>query len=256
VTTRRRAVVLGPVQPTFDPRFFDPITAWLRARGYAVEVLDTLDAVADPSMTVSDAAEEWLSRKPDITTSDLLCGNAFGGAVIQAMLPAVRPDIPVMLLSAPTVANALLSTRLNEVARHARIGNLAGALWTLDDHVRSALLPSPPMVSVTPAGDSRTSCRRIDLGMSLLASIDLSAPVARHQGPVLSVIGGRSRLVSTTHVRVPGQGVIAEIPDAGMRPHRDNWIAVEQVLNSHRDYLGGVADRCRSSQRIDTEGAA
>ena len=253
---RRRAVVLGPVQPTFDPRFFDPITAWLRARGYAVEVLDTLDAAVDPLMTVSDAAEEWLSRRPDLTDLDLLCGNAFGGAVTQAMLPAVRPDLPVMLLSAPTVSDALMSTRLNEVARHAQVGNLASAIRALDDYVRSALSPSPPMASITPAGDLRTSCRRIDVGMSLLASIDVSPAVTGHQGPVLSITGGQSRLVSTTHVRVPRHGVIAEIPDAGMRPHRDNWIAVEQVLGTYCNYLGGVVDTHRSSERVNTEGVA
>ncbi|MGJ0118597.1 hypothetical protein ACQ7HM_05260 [Williamsia sp. MIQD14] len=257
---RRHAVVFGPVQPAFDPVFFDPVTGWLGEQGYAVEILDSLAVVDDPMMTITDVADEWIRRRPDLAEVGLLCGNAFGGAVAQAMLPALPRDIAVLGLSAPTVADDRLAARLGDVAHHARMGNLAGALWTLDDFVRSEAMPAPARVATPVVADQNAACRRIELGMSLLTDLDVSAAVVAHTGPVLSIVGERSRLVTRSHARVPAHGATAVIPDAGMRPHRDNAAAVADVLAAQRAYLAGDADHAAPqhlpTHRIDTMGAA
>lgn len=260
MTRRRRAVVFGPVQPVFDPAFLDPITDWLTDNGYAVEILDSLTVIDDPAMTLADVASEWVRRRPDLEAADLLCGNAFGGALVQVVAPVVNPGVAVLALSAPTVADRVLGTRLAEVARHARMGNLAGALWTLDDLVRSESMPSPARVATPTTGDHLQACRRIDLGMSLLTDLDVSASITSHTGPVLSIVGARSRLVTADHVRLPTHGVVAEIPDAGMRPHRDNAAAVVDLLTEQRTFLAGRTDRAGArhhrTHHIDTQGAA
>ncbi|QIH99482.1 hypothetical protein BH92_06035 [Rhodococcoides fascians A21d2] len=250
--TRGRAVVFGPVQPVFDPGFFDPISAWLRAAGYAVELVDTLAVLEDDAMSVADVAAEWLRRRPELSESNLFCGNAFGGAVVQAMLPAVGPDAAVLTVSAPTIADASLAQRLGEVAELARHRRIDDALRTLDFYVRSHSVRSPSVEgAATRIDDIDNACRRIEMGMSMLTSIDLDTVVADHRGPMLAIVGQESRLVTTATVRVPEHGVIADIPRSGMRPHRDNWPAVARALAAHPIFADA-----RDTNRHNIEGAA
>lgn len=248
-------MVFGPVQPVFDPAFFDPISPWLRQAGYEVEVLDTLAVLDTDAMSLADVAAEWLSRRPDLAESNLLCGNAFGGAVIQAMLPSVRPEAAVLTVSAPTIVDASLAQRLGEVAAHARRRKIDDALRTLDYYVRSHTVRSPSVEgAATRIDDIGDACRRIEMGMSMLTSIDLESVVADHPGPMLAIVGQESRLVTTATVRVPTHGVIADIPLSGMRPHRDNWAAVERTLATH--FSPTAALEPRDSHRHNTQGAA
>ncbi|MEV5243432.1 hypothetical protein AB0K89_30605, partial [Streptomyces cinnamoneus] len=133
---RARALVLAPVLPQWDEgAFFAPVVRALTGAGVHVTVVDTLAAWDEDVTSLAALADRWHGLLPRFGPFDLLCGNALGGALAQALLPSVAPDTGVLLVSAPTVADTVLEQRLTEIADAARAGDLAGSLALLDHYV-------------------------------------------------------------------------------------------------------------------------
>ncbi|MCA6094914.1 hypothetical protein LE181_22420, partial [Streptomyces sp. SCA3-4] len=146
---RARALVLAPVLPEWDEgAFFAPVVRTLTDAGVHVTVVDTLAAWDEDITSLAAFTDRWRELLPRVGPFDLLCGNALGGALAQALLPSVPPATGVLLVSAPTVADAVLEQRLTQIADAARAGDLAGSLALLDHCVR----PGTPGEDVRPGG--------------------------------------------------------------------------------------------------------
>ncbi|GLZ29264.1 hypothetical protein Lesp02_14540 [Lentzea sp. NBRC 105346] len=215
-----RAVVFAPVLPHWDEgRFFTPIIRLLTELGCRVEVFDTLSRLDDSVTGVADLAQRWAA---EAQSADLVAGNALGGAVVQALLPSLRP-VPVLLVSAPTRTDHVLKSRLSSVAEPAAAGDLTRSLRRLTELVapEGVEVPKAPAVPT-----DEVACRRIAGGLRLLFDIDLTAQVSAHAGPLLHFVGERSQLVTSDHV---SDAVV--VPGAGMRPHYDRPEFVADHLN-------------------------
>ncbi|GAA0606784.1 hypothetical protein GCM10010174_24870 [Kutzneria viridogrisea] len=213
--SRPHALVFAPVLPQWDEgRFFATVTGALEAFGCRVTVVDTLALLEDSMTEVSQLARSWLPRMSEV---DLLVGNALGGAVAQALLPDLRPPATV-LVSAPTRADRVLAERLSTVADLAAEGDLSRSLAVLGELVTAEGV-EPPVHQPVPADEQ--ACRRIAGGMRLLLEVDLTEQVLSYEGPLMHLVGERSRLVTTAHLAAAAHHEVVEVPGAGMRPHSD-----------------------------------
>ncbi|MEV5242917.1 alpha/beta hydrolase, partial [Streptomyces cinnamoneus] len=71
-------------------------------------------------------------------------------------------------------------------------------------------------------------------GLPLLRGIDSTGAVRRHPGPLLSIVGGASRLVARRHVAVAAgpHHRVQVVPGSGMRPHTENTAEVSAAVTA------------------------
>jgi pimeloyl-ACP methyl ester carboxylesterase len=237
------ALVFAPVLPAWDGgAFFQPVIDTLTGSGCRVTVVDTLAAVDDGVTTLPALARRWQSLLAGYGPVDLLCGNALGGALAQALLPDIRPDTGVLLVSGPARSDDRLSARLAEIAGLADDGRLADSLELLDRLVSpvGARGNAPPRL---PLPDPTAAARRIATGLRLLSDVDVSAAVRGHPGPLLNLVGGRSQLVGPQHTVAAAHHQVRVLPGCGMRPHVEQAELVSEIIK------GFLHDECRRGAR-------
>ncbi|MHC0429376.1 alpha/beta fold hydrolase [Streptomyces sp. O3] len=241
-----RALVFAPVIPQWDGgAFFAPVIRALTGAGLRVRVVDTLAAWDESITTMEEFADRWhrllTGYEDGFGEPELICGNALGGALAQALLARLAPETAALLVSGPAVTDALLDARLTEIATLAADGELAESLRLLDRYVTchgvepaEAGRQKPTDSLLAGVDDPATAARRIAGGMRLLCGTDVSAVLARHPGPVLGIVGGSSQLVGRRHTAAVPHHRIAVIPDSGMRPHTE---CPEQVSSLIETFL-------------------
>ncbi|MED7948526.1 alpha/beta fold hydrolase [Streptomyces sp. BE303] len=233
------ALVLAPVTPGWDGgAFFTPVVRTLVGAGLRVTVADTLALWGEEVTSLAGLAARWREVLPTFGPVDVLCGNALGGAVAQALLPDIDPATAALLVSGPARSDTALAERLGAIADLAAAGRPAAALDLLSRRIlpqgrtpdtggvpAPATEPDPRTAPATetdadPATDTEAG-RRLAGGLRLLRDIDLTDAVRAHPGPLLQIVGGRSQLVTRRHTAAAPHHVVHVVPRAGMRPHFD-----------------------------------
>jgi pimeloyl-ACP methyl ester carboxylesterase len=228
------ALVFAPVTPHWDEgAFFAPVIRALNRAGLRVTVVDTLALCDGTTDSLARVTARWRALLPAFGPVDLLCGNALGGAVAQALLPYVDPATAVLLVSGPARTDAVLEQRLARIADLAAAGRTAEALALLHRRVLPADAPSPgPTATRTPTRTDPEAARRLAGGLRLLCGIDVSAAVRAHPGPLLQIVGGRSQLVTLRHTAAAPHHRVHVIAGAGMRPHAEQPAAVSALVET------------------------
>ncbi|MFJ9006926.1 alpha/beta fold hydrolase [Streptomyces canus] len=132
-----RALVLAPVIPHWDEgAFFAPVVRTLTGAGLGVTVVDTLSLWDEEVDSMASFVARWRALLPRFGPVDLLCGNALGGAVAQALLPYVDPTTAALLVSGPARTDPLLEDRLTDIANLAAAGRTEAALALLHRRVQ------------------------------------------------------------------------------------------------------------------------
>jgi pimeloyl-ACP methyl ester carboxylesterase len=224
------ALVFAPVLPVWDGGvFFRPVIDTLTGGGYRVTVVDTLAALDGGVTSVSALAQRLRSQVTEHGPIDLLCGNALGGAVAQALLPDIPPGTGVLLVSAPSKSDSRLAGRLAGIADLADNGRLAESLDLLDRLVLpvGARRHAPRPLRLQ---DRHLAARRIATGLRLLSDVDLSAEVRGHPGPLLNLVGERSQLVGVRHTVAAAHHRVRVVPGCGMRPHIEQAGLVSEIV--------------------------
>ncbi|PJN04071.1 alpha/beta hydrolase [Streptomyces sp. CB01201] len=226
------ALVLSPVTPRWDEgAFFTPVIEALTGNGLRVTVVDTLSLWDEEVDSMAAFTARWRELLPHFGPVDLLCGNALGGAVAQALLPGVDPATAVLLVSGPSRTDALLEARLGEIADLATAGRPGEALTLLNRRV----LPHGAVAaqeSVPPADADASAGRRLAAGMRLLCGIDLSPQVLAHPGPLLHIVGSDSQLVARRHTATAAHHDVQVVAGSGMRPHFENTAHVSGLIDA------------------------
>lgn len=268
VGRRARALVMAPVLAQWDGGgFFETVTSPLRRAGYSVTVVDTLSLLDSSVSSLDELAARW--RAELAGPVDLLAGNALGGAIAQLLATELDPADGVLLVSAPTRADAVLTSRLAEIAELAERCQLSAALQLLDARVRPEGVPSPPesataesrtaesAAAAVPNIASRAQASfRLARGLPLLFGLDLVAQVRAYPGKLTHVVGARSQLVTTAHVAGADHHTTVSVAGAGMRPQRDSPVTMSAILH---EFIGVGSERaCPASgvrRRSDQHGA-
>ncbi|QTE01852.1 alpha/beta fold hydrolase [Streptomyces cyanogenus] len=226
------ALVFAPVTPRWDGgAFFTPVTRVLAGAGLRVTVVDTLAAWDEETDSLDSFAARWRTLLPRFGPVDLLCGNALGGALAQALLPDLAPGTAALLVSGPARSDALLEARLTEIADLAAGGRSDAALALLNRRVQ------PRGHRTDPAGDGPaphdpSAGRRLAAGLRMLRGIDVSDAVRAHPGPLLQIVGSHSQLVTQRHTAAAPHHRVAVIEGAGMRPHFERTAEVSALVGS------------------------
>ncbi|MDH6130547.1 alpha/beta hydrolase [Kitasatospora sp. GP82] len=230
------ALVLAPVIPEWDGgTFFAPVIRTLLRTGLRVTVLDTLSVWDETVADLPAFVDRWAELLTRFAKPDLLCGNALGGAVAQALLPALDPGTAALLVSAPAVADPVLDARLTEIGDLAAAGRTADSLALLHRYVLPEGVEPFDSCAATSrgaAGDDPQAGRRMATGMRLLPGVDVSKQVTGHPGPLLGIVGGLSRLVGLRHTAAAAHHRVHEIPGCGMRPHSERPDLVDGLVES------------------------
>ncbi|MEV7560651.1 hypothetical protein [Streptomyces sp. NPDC089795] len=226
------ALVLAPVTPTWDEgAFFTPVIEVLAGAGLRVTVADTLSVWDGTVDSMADFTARWRKLLPGFGPVDLLCGNALGGAVAQALLPEVGPATAALLVSGPTRTDALLEARLGEIADLAASGRPGEALALLNRRVLPVSSASERDAGPTPEADEAAG-RRLVAGMRLLRGINLSPAVLAHPGPLLQIVGEQSQLVTRRHTAAAPHHEVHVVPGTGMRPHFEQAAHVSALIGA------------------------
>ncbi|MFF3909984.1 alpha/beta fold hydrolase [Streptomyces sp. NPDC001848] len=225
------AVVFAPVTPSWDEgAFFAPVIRVLTRAGLRVTVVDTLSLWDEGVDSMTSFVGRWRTLLPAFGPVDLLCGNALGGAVAQALLPDVHPATAVLLVSGPARTDAVLEERLGQIADLAAAGRAGAALALL--HRRVLPDGTPPADENCPPHADQAAGRRLAAGMRLLRGLDVSAPVRAHNGPLLQVVGSHSQLVTRRHTAAAPHHQVHVVPRAGMRPHAEQPAVVSALVDA------------------------
>lgn len=226
------ALVLAPVTPRWDGgAFFAPVTRALTGAGLRVTVVDTLSAWDEQIESLAALAARWRELLGRYGPVDLLCGNALGGALAQALLPDVAPHTAALLVSGPTRSDAVLEGRLTEIADLAATGRSGEALALLDRRVQPHDRRFEPGAGAPEPHDPQAG-RRLAAGMRMLCGIDLTDAVRAHPGPLLQIVGGHSQLVGRRHTAAADHHRTHVIAGAGMRPHFERTAEVSALVGT------------------------
>ncbi|MFJ9839953.1 alpha/beta fold hydrolase [Kitasatospora sp. NPDC101155] len=226
------ALVLAPVTPRWDGgAFFTPVTRALAEAGLRVTVVDTLSAWGEEIDSLAALADRWRQLLPQYGPVDLLCGNALGGAVAQALLPHLAPHTAALLVSGPARSSTVLEARLTEIADLAASGRSGEALALLNRRVQPHDRRFEPGAD-TPEPHDPEAGRRLAAGMRMLCGIDLTDAVRAHPGPLLQIVGGHSQLVGHRHTAAADHHRVHVIPGAGMRPHFERTAEVSALVGT------------------------
>lgn len=227
-----RALVLAPVTPAWDEgAFFAPVTSVLADAGLRVTVVDTLSLWDERIDSMDSFVARWRALLAQYGPVDLLCGNALGGAVAQALLPDVAPTTAALLVSGPARTDALLETRLTQIADLAAGGRSDYALALLNRRVQP-YGHCPAASADAPAPHDPDAGRRLAAGMRLLCGIDVTEAVRAHPGPLLQIVGSHSQLVTQRHTAAAPHHRVHVIPGAGMRPHFERTAEVSALVGT------------------------
>lgn len=237
---KQLAVVMSPVMPEWDEgQFFLPMTIPLVQAGFRVIVFDTLSLLSDKDESLDDFSHRWHQELLALGQIDLLVGSALGGAVVQVLLGKELgfQVKKVLLLSSPAIADPILDCRLGKMADLAMLGDIATALYLLDQLVQPASRISPTLPIEVDLDTASLQARRLHLGFRLLNRLDVRQASHGYTGTLLTVYGEQSQLVRAVnvHINEEAQHYRLPIPDGGMRPLLD---APALVMSSVFRHLG------------------
>ncbi|MGW2386578.1 alpha/beta fold hydrolase [Streptomyces sp. NPDC001658] len=226
------ALVLAPVTPRWDEgAFFAPVIRTLAGAGLRVTVVDTLSLWDESVDSMAALVARCRALLPDFGRVDLLCGNALGGAVAQALLPDVDPATAVLLVSGPARTDAVLEERLTRIADLAAADRPGAALALLHQRVLPHGAPGADGEAEPVPADAEAG-RRLAAGMRLLCGLDVSDAVRAHRGPLLQVVGSHSQLVTQRHTAAAPHHTVHVAPGAGMRPHAEQPAEVSSLVEN------------------------
>ncbi|MFF4060665.1 hypothetical protein ACFYZ8_27010 [Streptomyces sp. NPDC001668] len=228
------ALVLAPVTPRWDEgAFFAPVIRTLTGAGLRVTVVDTLSLWDEEVDSMASFVARWRALLPRFGRVDLLCGNALGGAVAQALLPYVDPATAALLVSGPARTDPLLESRLTAIADLASTGDAEAALALLNHRVLPA---GPPALDTEPVahGASRPGSAA---GTGPLAGGRGTRPPSTTSGarPTTTGSGTRTATADRDAEPVTADAVAARRLAAGMRLLCG--IDVSQAVLAHRGPL-------------------
>lgn len=233
----KKALIFAPVIPTWDEgRFFLPIINELTSLGYSVTVVDSLSLLHPHANNFMDFVQRWRNELERFEEFDLYAGNALGGALLQGLLPSLNPTAQVLLVSAPTIADEQLESRLEDIANLAATGQTSAALELLNHRVQASNTRTKN-AGIEAIFDERINSR-LSAGLRLLHGLDVSDQIRTHRGTILSFTGACSQLVGRQHLTDSRHHHIHEVPDSGMRPHSDQPERVRALI---REFLKGNA---------------
>ncbi|MEV5843773.1 hypothetical protein AB0M32_17610 [Streptomyces sp. NPDC051985] len=225
------ALVLAPVIPHWDEgAFFAPVIRTLARAGLRVTVVDTLSLWDETVDSMAALVARWRALLPDFGRVDLLCGNALGGAVAQALLPDCAAGTAALLVSGPARTDPVLERRLAQIADLAAAGRPGPALALLN---RRVLPHDAPASAPVPVRADAAAGRRLAAGMRLLCGIDVGAAVRAHPGPLLQIVGSHSQLVTRRHTAAAPHHRVHVVAGAGMRPHAEQPAKVAALIETY-----------------------
>lgn len=227
-----RAVILGPVSPSFDDgAFCSVLSDALVGRGLGVLIVDTpaivesLASAREPAGVVEGLAERL--RGP-ASGASLLAGYALGGT-LAVMLARYLPQVPrILSISGPGFVDAALRRGLAPLMNALEAGQLGDALRLLAESV--APLGQAPGAQHRDAFGSESGPgelavrRRMLAGFRLLLELDARAEAAGYEGELLGLVGELSQLATAENQAfTPGpHRRLVSVPGAGMRVLRDD----------------------------------
>lgn len=226
-----RAVILGPVSPSFDDgAFCSVLSDALVGRGFGVLIVDT------PAIVESLASARGLAgvveglaerlRGP-ASGASLLAGYALGGT-LAVKLARYLPQVPrILSISGPGFVDAALRRSLAPLMNALEAGQLGHALRLLAESV--APLGQAPGAQHRDAfgsesGPGALAVRRMLAGFRLLLELDARAEAASYEGELLGLVGELSQLATAENQAfTPGpHRRLVSVPGAGMRVLRDD----------------------------------
>ncbi|MCX4240908.1 hypothetical protein [Paraliomyxa miuraensis] len=226
-----RAVILGPVSPSFDDgAFCSVLSDALVGRGFGVLIVDT------PAIVESLASARGLAHvveglaerlRGPASGASLLAGYALGGT-LAVKLARYLPQVPrILSISGPGFVDAALRRGLAPLMSALEAGQLGHALRLLAESV--APLGQAPGAQHRDAFGSESglgelAVRRMLAGFRLLFELDARAEAASYEGELLGLVGELSQLATAENQAfTPGpHRRLVSVPGAGMRVLRDD----------------------------------
>lgn len=226
-----RAVILGPVSPSFDDgAFCSVLSDALVGRGFGVLIVDT------PAIVESLASARGLAgvveglaerlRGP-ASGASLLAGYALGGT-LAVKLARYLPQVPrILSISGPGFVDAALHRGLAPLMNALEAGQLGHALRLLAASVAPrGQAPGAQHRDAfgSESGLGELAVRRMLAGFRLLLELDARAEAASYEGELLGLVGELSQLATAENQAfTPGpHRRLVSVPGAGMRVLRDD----------------------------------
>lgn len=231
---QKKILVMSPVMPVWDHgAFFAPLSDYFQSRGYSLLIVDSLSLPIQTDEKIIGLAQRWKTVLAEHAPFDLIAGGALGGALAQ-LLALEWPDTPLLLISAPSRSTPALERSLSRMIELAQSGDLLQAekrlAWCV---LPESTQPEPALRAITVNGEALSRLRLVT-GFTYLLGLDIQTQTDSHSGPLLNLIGERSRLVRAENFPLTPhpERQTKLIPAGGMRPLNDNLALVIQHIEA------------------------
>lgn len=227
MSQKKKILVLTPDTP--DPSYIESIVnslAFLQNK-YLVHPLDSLSIMEDLPNAVF--YQQWQKKlAPYLLDYDVFFGFSFGGVILQQCFSLfANPNKPLILISAPTIADHSLKQKLGAVISLCEQQRVDEAMHLLYQHV---YYPNPIPTAIHKILDYKTAAQRVIYGLNRVLTTDSSDIIANSSVVHLHLIGELSDLVNKNNVLPAKNGTLVSVPNAGMRIFRDQPAFCQQVI--------------------------
>lgn len=240
-----RAVILGPVSPSFDDGAFCSVLSHaLVDRGFGVVIVDTpalvesLASARGPAGVVEGLAERLRGPASGVK---LLAGYALGGT-LAVKLARYLPQVPrILSISGPGFVDAALRRGIAPLVNALEAGQLDHALGLLAQSVaplgRAPGAQHRDVLGSESGLDDLAMRRRMLAGFRLLLELDARTEAASYAGQLLAMVGQLSQLATADNQAfMPGPNRrLVSVPGAGMRVLRDDPEFAMQAIEGWLD---------------------
>ncbi|PJE08515.1 hypothetical protein [Legionella sp.] len=163
-----------------------------------------------------------------IANYDAFLGFSFGGVILQQCFNLFEgANKPIVLFSTPTFANESLQEKLGGVIDLCKKNRVIEALNTLYNDV---FFPNKPPQINYGIYDQELASRRLIFGLQRVLDTDSTQILNHATVDHLHLIGEFSNLVNVGNVIAPRVGLLAIVPQAGMRILQDNQAFCQKLI--------------------------
>ena len=197
---------------------------------YDYDVLDPLQVFDDISN--QQFYQRWHERLSKLVDQyDGYIGFSFGAVVLLQTLTLFEQQSikqkPLILFSAPMVADSLLFDKLTAVIKLAEANKLQQAEQLLMSYVFAPHTKAPDLAAIE---DEEQACQRLVYGLNRALTTDCSAAINAVKREIIHFIGADSQLVTSKQALSLPTGKTITVPNAGMRVLQDNPDFCQQQL--------------------------
>jgi len=194
---------------------------------YQVDFLDPLMIMQQVSN--DDYYQLWKNELGKrVANYDGFLGFSFGGVIVQQCFSLFSTiNKPIILVSTPTRADAILAKKLGNVVNRCKENRVNEALELLYSDV---FYPNSAPVQAAETGNTTIAINRLLFGLTRVLETDSSKIVEESLVNYLHLIGEHSQLVNRNNVLAPNDGRLLIVPKAGMRVLEDNPSFCQQLI--------------------------